>query len=118
MQSRTHLSCNRQLRVKRLSAVDQTVIGQGLNRALVARPGINQHVAPAQSGDRPPRVVAIAQGGTLRPAAEPTVAPQIESPQLGVLGRPALGVAPIVWNVMRGVLDPGSWRIEYRRRFH
>ena len=79
MQSDADLAGDRQIRVKRLAAIDQAVIGQRLSRALVARAGVDQHVAPAEGRDRVARIVAIA-ARPRRPAigAEAAVAAQIE----------------------------------------
>ena len=59
MQNHADLAGDRQIRVERLASIDQAVIWQRLSRALVARAGVDQHVAPAETGDRVARIVAI-----------------------------------------------------------
>src|SRR6516162_4561415 len=75
---------------QQLSAVDQAVIGQRLNWALVARSGIDQHVASTQGRDRPAWIINIAKGCTTWPVCgEPAVAPQKEPLRPAIWQRPA-----------------------------
>src|SRR6266436_7920356 len=83
--------------LQRLAAVNQTVIGQCLHRPLVARAGVDQHVAPAQGWDRAARIILVAAWrtpGTI--GRETALAVQIEPVWPGSRRRPALCMTPVV----------------------
>src|SRR5215469_14674541 len=118
-QGDSHLAGNREIFAERLAAIDEPVVRQSLHCALIARPGIDQHIAPTEGWDWSARIIAVT---TRRPAraigAEIAVTAEIEPPRPRLRWRPALGMAPIVGYIGFAVFDPGARRIEYRWLVH
>src|SRR5215472_4203830 len=114
-----HLASNREIFSERRAAIDQPVIRQSLGRALVARPGVDQHVTPARGWDWPARIITVATRRTARPiGCETAITAEIEPPRPRLRWRPALGTPPIVRDIGFAVFDPGARRIDYRWLVH
>src|SRR5262249_15248108 len=102
-----------------LTAIHQAVMGQPLDRALVTRSGIDQHVATAKRRNRLARIIDIAAWRTAWPRRGQTaVAPQIESVRPCTRWWPALGMPPVICHIAGTILDPGAGGIEHRRFIH
>ena len=102
--------------VQALTAVRQAIVGQGLDRTLVARTAVDQHVTPAEGWNRTPGVVDITAPVAARTVrAEAAVAPQIQPLADDSRRRPVLGVTPVIGDIAGLVRNPGTGRIQNRR---
>src|SRR5215469_12358946 len=95
-QGHSHLAGNREIFAERFATIDQSIIRHSLDRTLVAWPGVDQHVAPAQGWDWPARIITVATRWSARPTGcETAITAEIESSRPWLPRRPALGMAPI-----------------------
>src|SRR4029453_13276420 len=102
-----------------LTTIHQAVMGQPLDRALVTRSGIDQHVATAQRRNRLARIIDIgAWCAAWSRCGQAAVAPQIESVRPYTRWWPALRMAPVMRHIAGTILDPGAGGIEYRWLIH
>ena len=104
---------------KDLASIAEAVIRQRLHGALIARAGLDQHIAAAECWNRPVGIIDIVSGraiGTVRGQA--AISCQIELLQNGARRRPAIRMLPIIGDIMSLVGDPRSGRIKNRRLIH
>src|SRR5262245_41042312 len=102
-----------------LTAIHQAIMGQPLDRALVTRSGVDQHIATAQRRNWLARIIDIVTWRAAWPRhSQATVTLQIESVWPGIGWWPALRMAPIICHIAGTILDPGTGRIEHRRLIH
>ena len=86
---------------------------------MIARAGVDHHIAAAERRNRPVGIVAVASGLAIwTVGAEAAIASQIELLWNSSRRRPAFRVAPIIGNVIFLIGDPRARRIEDRRLAH
>src|SRR5262249_1535723 len=116
MQGHPHGAGDGEILGQHSTAIQQAVMGQLLDRALVTRSGIDQHVATAQRRNRLMRIIDIATWrSTWSRRSKAAVALQIESVWLYTRWWPALRMAPVIGHITGTILDPGAGGIKHLR---
>src|SRR5262249_45552444 len=89
---------------------------QFLDRTLVTRSGIDQHVATTQGRNRLAWIIDIGAWRTAWPRrGQAAIALQIELVRPDTRWRPALRMAPVIGHIAGTILDPGAGGIEHHR---